>query len=190
MFERFTAEARAVVVQAQAEARELGHTRIGTEHVLLALLGADAGEAGYVLRGAGLDRDDVRARIQALLDKPALGPEDAAALRAIGIDLDAVLARMDETFGMQPVEPQPEPGRRWWQLPKGGHIPFSSHAKKTLELALREALALRSRELRPEHILLGLLREKQGLGARVLADAGLDLEVLRQDVLATLPKAA
>uniref|UniRef100_UPI0035B5669F Clp protease N-terminal domain-containing protein n=1 Tax=Catenuloplanes atrovinosus TaxID=137266 RepID=UPI0035B5669F len=145
-----------------------------------------------MLRGAGLDRDGVRARIQALIDQPPLGPEDAAALRAIGIDLDAVLARMDETFGSPPVrpDPRPEPGRKWWQLPKGGHIPFGAHAKKTLELSLREALALHSRELRPEHILLGLLRTRESLGVRVLTDAGLDPDALRQDVLATLRKAA
>ena len=193
MFERFTAEARAVVIQAQAEARELGHTKIGTEHLLLALLGADAGEAGYVLRGAGLDREGVQGRVQALLGKAtALGPEDAAALRTIGIDLDAVLARMEESFGARTADlvAPPEPERKWWQLPKSGHIPFSSRAKKTLELALREALALRARELRPEHLLLGLLREGEGLGARVLVDAGLALTAIREDVLATLPKAA
>jgi ATP-dependent Clp protease ATP-binding subunit ClpA len=190
MFERFTVEARAVVVQAQQEARSLGHTKIGTEHLLLSLLGADAGEAAFALHSAGLSAEDARVRIRALVDAPAaLGPDDAAALRAIGIDLDAVLARVEQNFGVQAADleaaRQPEP-RRWWQLPKGGHIPFSPGAKKVLELALREAVALHSRELRPEHILLGLLREGEGLGSRVLADAGVNVRVLREDVLATL----
>ncbi|WP_033345255.1 Clp protease N-terminal domain-containing protein [Catenuloplanes japonicus] len=189
MFERFTAEARAVVIGAQAEARTLGHTKIGTEHVLLALLGPDVGEAAYVLRGAGLTVEDARARVTALTKGSALGPDDAEALRAIGIDLDAVLARVEQNFGVQAADleaaRQPEP-RKWWQLPKGGHIPFSPRAKKVLELSLREAVALRSRELRPEHILLGLLREGEGLAARVMVDAGLNLKVVREDVLAAL----
>ncbi|NJP91209.1 Clp protease [Nonomuraea sp. FMUSA5-5] len=67
--------------------------------------------------------------------------------------------------------------------PPGGHIPFTPRAKKVLELSLREALQLRHNYIGTEHILLGLIREGEGLAAQALVDAGADLPDLRQRVL-------
>ncbi|PZG05647.1 Clp protease [Nonomuraea aridisoli] len=65
----------------------------------------------------------------------------------------------------------------------GGHIPFTPRAKKVLELSLREALQLRHNYIGTEHILLGLIREGQGLAVQALTDAGADLADVRQRVL-------
>jgi Clp amino terminal domain, pathogenicity island component len=67
-----------------------------------------------------------------------------------------------------------------------GHIPFSPRAKKVLELSLREALRLRHNYIGSEHILLGLLREGEGVAAKVLAEAGLDFNDARQEVASVL----
>lgn len=63
-----------------------------------------------------------------------------------------------------------------------GHIPFTPRAKKVLELSLREAMALHSRAITDGHVLLGLLREGEGLAAKVLADRGIDLPALRDEL--------
>jgi ATP-dependent Clp protease ATP-binding subunit ClpA len=102
MFERFTDTARHVLVQAQDDARGLGHGYIGCEHLLLAA--AAAGEpAGAVLRGQGVTPDRIRAEIlRASGPGQTAGPAgglDAQALASIGIDLDAVRARIEATFG-------------------------------------------------------------------------------------------
>uniref|UniRef100_UPI0038CD7225 Clp protease N-terminal domain-containing protein n=1 Tax=Nonomuraea corallina TaxID=2989783 RepID=UPI0038CD7225 len=70
----------------------------------------------------------------------------------------------------------------------GGHSPFTPRAKKVLELSLREALQLRHTYISAEHILLGLLREGQGLGAQALADAGVDFAAMRQRILDRLSR--
>ncbi|GAA1755522.1 hypothetical protein GCM10009734_74660 [Nonomuraea bangladeshensis] len=67
--------------------------------------------------------------------------------------------------------------------PPSGHIPFTPGAKKVLELSLREALQLRHNYIGTEHILLGLIREGEGLAAQALVDAGADLAGLRQRLL-------
>ncbi|MFE3453626.1 Clp protease N-terminal domain-containing protein [Nonomuraea sp. NPDC059194] len=67
--------------------------------------------------------------------------------------------------------------------PPGSHIPFTPHAKKVLELSLREALQLGHHHIGTEHVLLGLIHEGQGVAAQVLVSKGLDLHRLRQRVL-------
>jgi ATP-dependent Clp protease ATP-binding subunit ClpA len=195
MFERFTRAAREVVINAGSAARELRHDRIGTEHLLLALLRPDAGLPYEVLRGAGLDRETVRGTIVRHVGegRGELGEADAAALREIGIDLDAVRDRVEETFGSGALRtPEPEPSR-WHDLRdrvRGDHTPFSSGAKRVLELSLREARGLRHDHLGGEHILLGLLAERAGLAAGILAEAGLDVGELRLKVLEAVKAAA
>jgi len=71
-----------------------------------------------------------------------------------------------------------------------GHVPFSRRAKKVLELSLREAMRLHHDYIGTEHILLGLLREGEGLAARILADSGVRAGDLRHSVLAALGKVA
>jgi ATP-dependent Clp protease ATP-binding subunit ClpC len=67
-----------------------------------------------------------------------------------------------------------------------GQIPFTPRAKKVLELALREALSLKHSYIGPEHILLGLARENDGVAARILLDLGADAETIREQTIAML----
>jgi Clp amino terminal domain, pathogenicity island component len=102
MFERFTDTARHVVVQAQADARRLGHNYIGCEHLLLAV--AAVGEpASAVLRDHGVTPDRVEAEILRTIGRgqtaDPLGGLDRQALAFIGIDVDVVRARIEEAFG-------------------------------------------------------------------------------------------
>ncbi|WIM94819.1 Clp protease N-terminal domain-containing protein [Actinoplanes oblitus] len=198
MFERFTLDARAVVTGAQEQARELGHSRIGTEHLLLALLATDCGAAA-VLRGAGVDRAAVRdAVVRHVGDRTTESAataerdaEDAAALKAIGIDLEAVRAAIEENFGAGSLRlPRPAPKKRGLfgkqYFTTSGHIPFSARNKKVLELSLREALRLKHKFIAPEHIMLGMIREGQGLAMLVLAERAVDIERLRAELTRSL----
>jgi ATP-dependent Clp protease ATP-binding subunit ClpA len=186
MFERFTTAARDVVVRARDEAQGLRHPYIGTEHLLLALLGDDTGVAYAVLHDAGLDASRVRADVVRLVGTPSklLTDEDAEALKTVGIDLDRITARIEEIFGPDALE-APAPRRR-----RRDGSRFSARAKKVLQLALREAIRLGHRSIGTEHILLGLLREGEGLAARVLVDAGLSISDLRRATEDALRKAA
>jgi ATP-dependent Clp protease ATP-binding subunit ClpA len=142
MFERFTNRARHVVVLAQEEARKLQHNYIGTEHVLLGLLGEPEGFAGQVLTSFGLTLDGTREEVRAI----------------VGTGTGTV----------------------------SGHIPFTPRAKKTLELALREALQLHHNYIGTEHILLGVIREGDGVGAQVLKQHG-ELGAIRTAVVDVAP---
>src|SRR6201999_2565387 len=124
MFERFTGRARHVVVLSQEEARLLNHNYIGTEHVLLGLLGEPESIAGQVLISFGLTLDGVRAEVESKIGRGKSQPT--------------------------------------------GHIPFTPRAKKTLELSLREALAIKHNYIGTEHILLGLIREGDGVAVQIL----------------------
>ncbi|GAB2859157.1 hypothetical protein GCM10027176_71950 [Actinoallomurus bryophytorum] len=182
MFERFTDEARQVVQRAQEEARRLRHPYIGTEHLLLALLGGDGGPAAQALRGRNLDPDDLRRRIVGIVtsEGDALDPE---ALATLGIDLEEVRRVTEASFGPGALDV------RGGKVPSG-HIPFSKRAKKALELSLREALRLGHKYIGTGHILLGILREGEGLAAQVLATTGVDLDDLRDDVTRLIPPKA
>jgi ATP-dependent Clp protease ATP-binding subunit ClpA len=206
MFERFTGMARETVVVAQDSARFLGHRRIGTEHVLLGLLSGSDHVAGRVLGRAGVTRDRVLAdieRIEQARQEPdrELVEKDTAALRTIGIDLDAVRAAVEESFGPGALDGSAhEAGHQgpWWRrrhrpaqqtgAPRG-HIPFTPQAKKVLELSLREALALKHDYIGTEHILLGLIREGQGMATQIIREEGVQLDQLRKDLLAELQRA-
>jgi ATP-dependent Clp protease ATP-binding subunit ClpC len=143
MFERFTAYARHVVVLAQEEARRLNHNYIGTEHILLGLLGEPDGIAFRVLESFGLTLDGARQEVT-------------------------------EIIGLGKAEP-------------GKHIPFTPRAKKTLELSLREALQLQHGYIGTEHILLGLIREGDGVAAQILQRHVDKLITIRNAVLDSVP---
>lgn len=145
MFERFTTEAREIVVAAKADAESRGHQRVTTEHLLSAVVD-QGGVAGQVLLGAGLSRS--------ILDE-ALGI-DRAALDYLGIDLEQVLARTRAHFPDQT-------GRS----PLYG-VRFAAESKKSLELALREAIRLSHRHIGSEHILLGILRDQENRACRLM----------------------
>jgi ATP-dependent Clp protease ATP-binding subunit ClpC len=145
MFERFTNRARHAVVLAQDEARQLHHNYIGTEHLLLGLLG----EEGIA----------------------------AEALGRFGVSLAGTREDVKATIGLG-------------KAPVSGHIPFTPRAKKTLELALREALQLHHNFIGTEHILLGVLREGRGVAAQILQEHAPDLMAIRMavlDLMATAP---
>jgi Clp amino terminal domain, pathogenicity island component/UvrB/uvrC motif len=148
MFERFTDQARRVVVVAQEESRKLGHDYIGTEHILLGILGA--GESVAV-----------------------------QALASLGVSLEAARQQVEEIVGRGSHR-------------ASGHIPFTPRAKKVLELSLREAIQLGHNYIGTEHILLGLIREGEGVAAQVLTRLGADLNRTRQQVIQLLhgPQAA
>jgi len=98
------------------------------------------------------------------------------ALQQAGITLDAVRAEVEETVGCGEATPR-------------GHIPFTPQAKKVLELALREALQLGHNFLGTEHVLLGLIRDGEGLATQVLVKLGANLNQLRDNVLVLLNRA-
>jgi len=97
----------------------------------------------------------------------------AKALQSLGISLDAVRQQVEEIIG------------RGQQTPSG-HIPFTPRAKKVLELSLRESLQLGHTYIGTEHILLGLIREGDGVAAQVLVRLGADLNRVRQQVIELL----
>jgi ATP-dependent Clp protease ATP-binding subunit ClpA len=175
MFERFTKDARQAVTLAQEEARRLHHAHIGTEHILLSLLATGDKSGAEALRACGMEITDLRARVMRYVGSGEEGL-DPEALAAIGIDLDQVRRATEASFGEGALAPKSR--RR-----PTGHIPFTSRAKKVLELSLREALLLKHNHISPGHILLGLIREGDGLACTVLVDAGADLKDLRADVI-------
>jgi len=142
MFERFTNRARHVVVLSQEEARLLNHNYIGTEHILLGLLGEPESVAGVVLASFGFTRDRIREEVAAKVGRGKKAPS--------------------------------------------GHIPFTPRAKKTLELSLREALTIKHHYIGTEHILLGLMREGEGVAAQILGEHA-DLPAIRAAVLEAVP---
>lgn len=177
MFERFSEEARAVVVAAQEEARALGHNYLGTEHLLLALVRDPATPAGRVLARLGLAADPVRDATLRIV-----GPGrrlDAGALAAIGIDLDEVRRRVEAAFGPGALD-SARPGCH------GRGLALTPRSKKALALALEEAAHRRDRLIGGEHLLLGLLRVRDGVAADILARRG----VTRAAVEAELTRAA
>ena len=97
----------------------------------------------------------------------------AKALESLGISLEAVRAQVEEIIGQGQQAPS-------------GHIPFTTRAKKVLELSLREALQLGHNYIGTEHILLGLIREGEGVAAQVLVKLGADLNRVRQQVIQLL----
>src|SRR5919199_211556 len=99
----------------------------------------------------------------------------AKALESLNISLEAVRAQVEEIIGQGQQAPS-------------GHIPFTPRAKKVLELSLREALQLGHNYIGTEHILLGLIREGEGVAAQVLVKLGADLNRVRQQVIQLLSR--
>jgi ATP-dependent Clp protease ATP-binding subunit ClpA len=178
MFERFSRSAREVVARARQEAQALGHRHFGTEHLLLAMVSCSGG-AHEALVAAGLSRSQVAA---AVVDTTVLGAADADALKTVGIDLDAVLSRISETFGPDALR-RAVPGRR-------GRVGVSPRVKKVLELSLREAVHLGHNAIGTEHILLGILRDGSGRAFKIITAAGVDAAELRRAVVEGLRRAA
>jgi ATP-dependent Clp protease ATP-binding subunit ClpC len=128
MFERFTDQARQVVVLAEEEARLMRHAHIGTEHLLVGLARVDDAVATPMLHAHGLTGEKARAEVVAIV-------------------------------GIGNAEP-------------GGQIPFTPAAHDALDATLRESLELGHDRVEPAHLLLGVLRQRDGVARRVLSGAG------------------
>ena len=142
MFERFTEKAIKVIMLAQEEARRLGHNFVGTEQVLLGLIGEGTGVAAKTLKSMGVTLKDARAEVEKIIGRGS---------------------------GFVAVE-----------------IPFTPRAKRVLELSWDEARQLGHNYIGTEHLLLGLIREGEGVAARVLENLGIDLNKIRSNVVKML----
>jgi len=215
MFERFTGGARTVVSQAQEHARRLGHSYIGCEHLLLAAV--SSGEpAAAALREHGVTPAAVEAEIVRLvgLGKAAslFSALDRDALASIGIDLDAVRARIEAMFGTdafaraapdacrgnRPAWPKGPmarllPRRRRAGAAAGqgasaaayptGHIPFTPRAKKSLQHSLREAKVRHDNYIGVEHLTLALVAMNDGAVPPILSAVGAPPATLHAAIL-------
>src|SRR5271156_2904649 len=189
MFERFTDKARKVVFLAKGKATERGDDQIRPVHMLYGLAAADGG-AARVLAALGVDPAAVDRELgrgggaPRPADVAASG--DAEALAAIGIDLDEIKRRIEDSFGpgaLERVPPIPRGPLNWT-----GRLPLAESSKLALAVALKEARALHHTYIGTEHVLLGLLRvaERQphaDFAAVTLRDLGLDPARVRVLVL-------
>jgi ATP-dependent Clp protease ATP-binding subunit ClpA len=173
MFERFSEDARQAVRFAQDEARDLRHDHIGTEHLLIGMA-ATSGPAGQVLQGHGVSAAGLRKEIVGL---------DPDALASLGIDLERVREAAETALGPGVLDRRNGPR-------KAGHLPLTKQAKQVLGLSLREAERLKSGEIGSGHLLLGVLRDRQGKATLLLRKADVDLDVLAAEVTALIPRRA
>ena len=142
MFERFTEKAIKVIMLAQEEARRLGHNFVGTEQILLGLIGENTGIGPKVLKAMGVNIKDARVEVEKIIGRGS---------------------------GFVAVE-----------------IPFTPRAKRVLELSLEEARQLGHNYIGTEHLLLGLIREGEGVAARVLENLSVDLSKVRSKIIQSL----
>ena len=178
MFERFTDEARAVVVEAQAECRRRHDRAIGPEHLLLGLWCADSA-AVRALEHLGLHADELRDELPRTLS-------DAEALRVLGIDIDEVRRRVEAAFGPGALDS----GTAASATLSSRRIPFTPEAKRALELSLRAALELGHRSIGPEHVLLGIVQTGDAGVTYVLDRHGVGPDDVHRAVLDKLADAA
>jgi ATP-dependent Clp protease ATP-binding subunit ClpA len=159
---------------AQGEAIAFRHSFIGSEHVLLALLGRND-EAGRVLRQLGLDADGVRADVRRIVGEGPAPEEvfDADALRAIGIDLKAVRERAEAAFGGGALER----ARLRRGHCGGAAFGISPRLKQAIERASKET-AQGGAELTAAAVALGLAHQRDSVAARILDAHGISPERL------------
>jgi len=187
MFERFTKDARQVVLGAVRKAADCGEDKAGPDYLLLSLVELNEGVGARVLADYGVTAAELQAAITGPTRRAGLTEEEITALRSVGIDADEVFRRLEEAFGPTPFDEPPtrQPRRRGLL---GG--PFNSQAKKALELSLREAIALHHRYIGTEHFLLALLRQGvPGPTATVLTEHGVTYDDAKQRILTALSNA-
>jgi ATP-dependent Clp protease ATP-binding subunit ClpA len=203
MFELFTAEARDAILEAQIEVRELGHDHVGTEHLLLGLLRLPPGAASRpaackpadigprVLADLGITLDRVRAEVQGAVRgyEPGLTEADTEALRSIGIDVNEIRKRVEETFGPGALDAPAAAGQLWSTGPPGKGPGFTPKAKQAMQVAVRESIRLGHRHIGTEHLLLAVT-VSEGLSADILRRLGADPLAVRTRVLQQLGLAA
>jgi len=142
MFEYFTEQAIKVIMLAQEEARRLGHNFVGTEQILLGLIGEGTGIAAKVLGEQGVNLKDVRTEVEKIIGRGS---------------------------GFTPVE-----------------IPFTPRVKRIFESSLNEARQLGHNYIGTEHLLLGLIQDRDGVAAKVLQNMGVDPNAMRTQVIRML----
>lgn len=172
MFERFTKGARATVTGAVAHAERTGAGPITEEHLLLALLDQEGGRASFAVTALGLvdRRASVEAGLADARRRGGMTKADADALAGIGIDLAAIVDRIEEAHGEGALRGDRK-DRRWWT----GNRTFTREAKTILEKSLRIALGRGDRFIGEEHLLLSLTANP-GVVADVLAEHGATYE--------------
>lgn len=187
MFERFSRDARAVVVAAQEAARSAHDPQIGAIHLLIGLSDDDR-STGMLLAEHHLGRESLRRWVR----EHRRGGLDASALSALGFDLDAIRTSVESTFGRGALDDDPPATGRWpWRRrSRINHLPFSPGAKKSLELSLRETIRLGGNSIDAEAVLLGVLRADDREVRRLLADVDVDLGALRRAAESRLRRAA
>ncbi|MFI0713154.1 Clp protease N-terminal domain-containing protein [Streptomyces inhibens] len=168
MFEKFTADARAVVRGAVEQTDRTGSGTVGEPELLLALLDRADSPAAEVLGALGVHerRESVADALAAVRRRGGMSTADAAALAGLGIDLDEIVARVEQAHGVGALSADGPAGRR-----KRARRPFSAEAKSVLERALRIAVGRGDRYIGDEHLLMALTA-RPGPAAAVLADHG------------------
>ena len=167
MWNRLSPEAREVMSLALAESGQLGHGYLGDEHVLLGLLRGRASRASSLLRGHGLDLASARAELQRLSAAglmPRSRVDDAGALRAVGIEVEAVRERLVAAFGAEAVGAAAWRASRrpWWRGGGRRRTPLCGppfFAKRAMYLAGCYAASRDAAAVMPEHLLYGVLRD-------------------------------
>ena len=185
MFERFTEPSRAVLIEAESLAIELGSRHISTGHVLYGCAEGREETAGKPLHDCGITAASIRRRLPRTENQPA-GQVDPEALSALGIDFEGVRAAVEETFGPGALAAAPD--RR---TPTAGtrKPPFTPEAKRSLELTLRAAEELHQERIVPGHLLLGLLRLDNEFVWSVIEEADSTVAALSSAVLSQLAAA-
>jgi ATP-dependent Clp protease ATP-binding subunit ClpA len=181
---RMSRDAGNVAMQAYEHAIRLGHHYLGSEHYLLALAAADQ-TAGAVLRGRGVTPERVEEEIVRLAGGGLFGDLDRGALATVGIDVSAVRASAEASFGPEALSqaaraahqqadpPRWSPRRRMIPAPHGPGV------VESLENARREAQARHAPQIGVQHLALGLLAVAGGMLPPVLAAVGVSAPVLR-----------
>ncbi|WP_326557054.1 Clp protease N-terminal domain-containing protein [Micromonospora sp. NBC_01796] len=189
MFERFSRNARRVITGGVEIAAEDGTAKAGPEHLLLGLATDEQSLGARVLAEYGVTAAVLRAAATAPPGRAGLTDAEITALRAVGVDAEEVFRLVEEAFGPDAWDgaDQPQPPRR------RGHFgaPVNQQAKKVIELGLREAVALRHREINSGHLLLALLRHGvTGPMSTVLTEHGVTYDDARRRVLLAQYEAA
>jgi ClpA/ClpB-like protein len=167
MWDRFSPAAREVMSLALTESEQLGHGYLGDEHVILGLLRGQASRASSLLRGHGLDLASARGELQRLSAAglmPRSRVDDAGALRAVGIDVEAVRQRLVTAFGAEAVGAAVwrASRRSWWRGGGRRRTPLCGppfFAKRAMYLASCYAESRDAAAVMPEHLLYGVLRD-------------------------------
>ncbi len=163
-FKYFTERARYVMTLAVDEARRLEHNYVGTEHMLLGLVSEGEGVAAHVLSSFGVELDKTRNEIVSMLNH---GREKS----------NPVLSKIKTAMHQGEI------------VFAGRQAALTGRAKKVMGLAVDEASLLGHHYIGTEHLLLGILREGEGLAVGVLKNLGVDLEKMRSETLQMLKHA-